>query len=447
MERVFNKSLKIIIAIMLLITVLSITSSSYAKINIKVTKVTLKPTSVTRNIGETIQLTPTVKPSFATNKKIKWSSNNTKVATVDSNGLVTTKAVGKATITAQSESNSKKSATCVVTVEKKTEVTGIGITATASVYEGKTVQLSANVTPSTAKDKRITWSSENKSIATVDSNGLVKGIKPGTAKIRATSVANSSKSVTCTVTVKKVTKATKIKLNTNEVRVEKGKTYKLSATITPSNTTFKEITWSSSNTAVATVDSSGKVTAKGTGTAIITALKDGVKDTCTVVVPRKFYEVAADCHRVVSNRGFTYGGQSFTFKDKTPANTRSLKIDCSGYVSWVLYEYAKDIGNNGLKSKFAKSMNTSGFATALTDTTYFKKIGKMSDHMNDLQRGDILLHPGDHIEIFGYKDGSKIYSYNCGGPDSVSAQTTYQSAINIRGGDPASNYTVYRLKV
>ena len=90
-------------------------------------------------------------------------------------------------------------------------------------------------------------------------------------------------------------------------------------------------------------------------------------------------------------------------------------------------------------------MNTSGFTTALTDTNYFKKIGKMSENMNNLQRGDILLHPGKHIEIFGYKDGSKIYSYNCGGNNSVGAQTTYQSAINIT--DSASNYTVYRLKI
>ena len=84
-----------------------------------VTGITLNQTSATITEGETLQLTATVSPNNASNKTLKWSSNNTGVATVSTNGLVTAKTPGTATITVEAQDGSNKTATCSVTVNKK----------------------------------------------------------------------------------------------------------------------------------------------------------------------------------------------------------------------------------------------------------------------------------------------------------------------------------------
>ena len=84
-----------------------------------VTGITLNQTSATITEGETLQLTATVTPNNASNKTLKWSSNNTGVATVSTNGLVTAKTPGTATITVEAQDGSNKTATCSVTVNKK----------------------------------------------------------------------------------------------------------------------------------------------------------------------------------------------------------------------------------------------------------------------------------------------------------------------------------------
>ena len=158
-----------------------------------------------------------------------------------------------------------------------------------TLTEGESETLTATITPSNATgDKTVKWSSSNEAVATVDSNGKVTAKKAGTAVITATS--SNGKTAGCTVTVKqKEIAITGISLNKSTTSLTEGESETLTATITPSNATGdKTVKWSSSNEAVAAVDSNGKVTAKKAGTAVITATSSNGKTAgCTVTVKQK----------------------------------------------------------------------------------------------------------------------------------------------------------------
>ena len=158
-----------------------------------------------------------------------------------------------------------------------------------TLTEGESETLTATITPSNATgDKTVKWSSSNEAVAAVDSNGKVTAKKAGTAVITATS--SNGKTAGCTVTVKqKEIAITGISLNKSTTSLTEGESETLTATITPSNATGdKTVKWSSSNEAVAAVDSNGKVTAKKAGTAVITATSSNRKTaSCTVTVKQK----------------------------------------------------------------------------------------------------------------------------------------------------------------
>ena len=252
---------------------------------IPVTGVSLNKTSMTLLIGGTEKLTATVSPSNATNKNVTWSSSNTNIATVDSNGNVSAISVGTAIITVKTEDGGKM-ATCSVTVNP-ISVTGVSLDQTSlTLTEGDTKTLTATVSPSNATDKSVTWSSSNTSVATVSSSGLVTAKSAGSATITVTTK-DGSKTATCKVTVKsKSVPVTGITLNKTTMSLAVGDSEYLYATVTPSNATDKTVSWKSSNTSIATVSSSGYVTAKSVGNAIITATtSDGAKTaTCSVTV-------------------------------------------------------------------------------------------------------------------------------------------------------------------
>jgi len=251
---------------------------------VPVTGVSLNHTSLTMNVGATQTLTATVSPSNATNKSVTWSSNNTSVATVSSSGVVTAKAAGSATITVTTNDGAK-AATCNVTVV--VPVSGVSLDYTSlTLTEGQTQTLKATITPSNATNKDVTWSSNNTTVATVSSSGVVTAKKAGTATITVTTV-DGSKKATCSVTVNAASvPVTGVSLNQTSLTLTEGQTQTLTATVSPSNATNKSVTWSSSNTTVATVSSSGVVTAKKAGTATITVTTvDGSKTaTCSVTV-------------------------------------------------------------------------------------------------------------------------------------------------------------------
>jgi uncharacterized protein YjdB len=223
--------------------------------------------------GKTMTLMATVYPEDLEDKSVTWKSSNTKVATVSSEGKVTGVKTGIVTITCTSKATGL-SATCKVTVGKvnldKSE---------AVVLKGTTLKLKPTVYPTTLENKEVTWKSSNTKVATVSSAGEVKGVKTGVVTITCTSKATGL-STTCKVTVGKVN------LDKSEAIILKGTTLTLKPTVYPTTLENKEVTWKSSNTKVATVSSSGKVTGVKTGVVTITCTSKatGLSATCEVTV-------------------------------------------------------------------------------------------------------------------------------------------------------------------
>lgn len=175
-----------------------------------------------------------------------------------------------------------------------------------TLKKGKTVQLKATVNPENTTQKKLQWSSSNNKIAKVSSKGKVTAKKNGTAtitvKVKGTKIKD-----TCKIIVG--TPVTKVKLNKTKLSLKPKKTYQLKATVSPSGATTKGVTWKSSNTKAATVNSKGKITAKKAGTTTITATtKDGTgkKAACKVTVGKPVTKIKLNKTKVTLKVGKTF---------------------------------------------------------------------------------------------------------------------------------------------
>ena len=191
----------------------------------KVKKITLNKSSVTLNRGaknRTFQLKKAIKNKNATYKGVSWYSSNKNVATVNSNGKVTIKHRGKVVITVKAKDGSNKSAKCKVTVRQLvTKLSYNKAIPKAEVYKNKTIKFAVTVVPSNANNKGLTYSSSNKKVATVNSKGVIKGIKAGTVTITAKAKDSSKKIVKIKVKVKKPPITINTKLSNDEFKANK----------------------------------------------------------------------------------------------------------------------------------------------------------------------------------------------------------------------------------
>ena len=270
---------------------------------VPVESVSLDKTEYTFNtIGNTLTLKATVLPADATDKSVKWSSDKEDVATVDADGLVTAKGNGKATITVTTKDQGK-TANCEVTVAQW--VTSISLDKTSiTLNEGQEQTLIPTVNPSNAADKSLNWTSSNTSVATVNAEGKVTAVSKGTATIKAEAKDGSGKNASCSVTVKRPVSS--IQLNKTSIAIYNGKTEALTATVIPSDANNTAVTWTSSNTSVATVSSSGVVTGKSKGTATITVTANdgnGAQATCAVEVKQYVTRITLDKTSITLNEG------------------------------------------------------------------------------------------------------------------------------------------------
>ena len=252
-----------------------------AECKVTVTPAKVIPTNVSLNAGSlqltkgiSKTLTATVSPANATDKSVVWSSSNSSVAKIDSNGKVTAVGNGTATITVKTVDGSK-TASCTVTVSTLPSAVSLSKT-TASLKKGETLTLSATVSPSDASNKSVVWSSSNTSVATVNSNGKVTAVGNGTATITVKTTAGS-KTATCKVTV--TTSPTGVSItNKKQLALDVNGTYQCNVSVTPNDASDKSVVWSSSDSSIAKVSSSGKITALKTGVATITVkTSDGSK--------------------------------------------------------------------------------------------------------------------------------------------------------------------------
>ena len=169
---------------------------------VSVTEVTLDRAELTLTEGETETLTATVKPDNADNRKVTWSSDKTEIATVDGAGKVTAVKAGEAVVTVTTEDGGK-TATCKVTVKAKVvPVTGVDVKPwSVTIGANGTTKLTCTVAPSNATNRNVRWESDNPSVATVDSDGNVRAVSAGVAKVSAVTEDGGFRSG-CTVTVK-----------------------------------------------------------------------------------------------------------------------------------------------------------------------------------------------------------------------------------------------------
>lgn len=237
--------------------------------------VTLDKSALSLKKDETVQLTATVAPEGA-KYELEWSSADPSVATVDKDGKVKGIDFGETVVTVKAGEVSAECRVSVVPVA----VENVELDKNeAELFIGATVQLNATVTPSDATDKTLVWSSSDDKVATV-ADGLVTAVAEGTANITVTC---GDKSDVCVVTVK-IIPVESVTLSATSLTLEEGDSQKLTATVSPSDATYKDVTWSSDNESVATVDAEGNVTAITAGTAVIKAASGDVFAECNVEV-------------------------------------------------------------------------------------------------------------------------------------------------------------------
>ncbi len=294
-----------------------ILEARWTLLDASVTGVTLDVNEMSLVIDQTATLSATVLPENAKNKNITWSSNNKNVVTVDENGHIKALKKGTATITVTTE-DGKFTATCKITVtESVVSVSNVKLSGASSVKVGNTIKLTATITPSNATNKKLTWTSSDPKKANVDENGNVKGISEGSVTITVTTEDNN-KTATHRVTIVKnettpstptnpsnpskpsnpdtptnpstpSTPTVKEIIINGPKTVEAGSTIKLTATIKMSDntTTTKTITWTSSNSDIATVNDDGVVTGKKAGSVEIIAKVDNITASYDITVNAK----------------------------------------------------------------------------------------------------------------------------------------------------------------
>ncbi len=346
-------------------------------VTIDATSITLNMSNITLEEGKSQNITATIKPTNTTDKTITWSSNNTNVATV-SNGKITAIKEGSAIITAKTSNG--KTAKINVTVIKIIPITSVKLNkSTARVFTDGTVVLSSTIAPTnTTIDKTITWSSSNTKIATVDGNGKVEGKKAGIVNI--TAKTSNGKTATCKVTVIDKIPITSIKLNKTSESIFVNNSISLTVTINPTNANIdKTITWSSSNTKIATVDSSGKVKGIKAGTATITAKSsNGKTATCKITVQNEITKPNVLYSTHVENIGWQNyvknGAMSGTSGRSLRLEGIKIKLENNSLSGNIEYRtHVQDIGwqnyvkNNNLSGTTGRSLRLEAISIRLTD--------------------------------------------------------------------------------
>ena len=321
-----------------------------------VKEVSLDKKSIEVTLGDEFTLTATIKPDNATNKNLLWSSSNSQVASVNE-GRVVTHQVGKVTITAKSEDGGKTASCDVVIKEKVYPVTGVTLDSSSiELTEGDEFTLTANISPNNATNKNVTWSSSNSSVASV-SNGIVTALKAGKATITV-KTDDGGKTATCKVKVnEKIYPVIGVTLNKTSATLTEGEELTLAATISPDNATNKNLTWSSSNSSVASVVN-GKVKALKAGyTTVSVKTEDGNKTAncdITVVEPPKatslslsesfingyIYRDHSKLYRVSVS---AYPSNAVTDYEWSSSNTRVAKVEGSGNSAEI---YTEDYGES-----------------------------------------------------------------------------------------------------
>ena len=248
------------------------------KMEVDVELISLNRVSLDLIPGTSVQLEAIITPEAAKVDDVTWASEDVSIATVSVNGLVRGIKIGETKVSVTSKNG--KSAVCYVAVNPiKAESVELDLTE-LEVPLTSSVQLTASVLPANTTDPTVTWKSSDERVAKVAEDGTVSAVSLGTATITATC---GNAYATCQVTIVPVP-AENVTLNQTELTMLVGGIEQLRATVTPTNTTVKTVTWESSDASIVKVAYDGKITALKYGTAVITATCGSVSASCTVEV-------------------------------------------------------------------------------------------------------------------------------------------------------------------
>lgn len=377
------------------------------------TGVSLDITSLTLTTADNpVDLEATVLPADAENTNVKWTSTNPLVAHVDQTGKVTPVAKGTTTIRAATEAGNLV-AECAVSISA---VVPQGVSLDRDSLKlflgGTPVTLTPTILPSAAENKAVQWSSSKPSVATVDSTGKVTAVAEGTATITARTIAGDA-STDCDVTVVKLVlvpiapivigpvKVTGLSIDRTRLDlVTGGNPSNILAKIEPGHATNKKVIWTSSNTSVATVDSSGKVTPVAKGNAVVTGTTEdgGFKATCPVEVgtPNTVGSTVGNyaaggtmtfqgnwIYFTVSSGGSSTSKGLYKIRTDGSAHTQ-LTSDVSGSIGvigdWVYYASERAlyrVRTDGTQRTLLNNVDAVGGAQVIGSTIYYLSGGSL----------------------------------------------------------------------
>ena len=233
------------------------------------------------HVGDEIKLSAQIIPEDATDQTVRWESSNPEVATISENVFLRALTFGTTMIIVTTKDGNYK-ANCQVNVYEHT--TGVEMVDKITLPIDKTFTLNANTLPLLKSDGKVTYDSDNSTIASVNDKGIVIANKRGTCTITATSV-DGGYTATCEVTVTQPVEA--LALEKHSLSIKAGETESLYAQIAPATADDKTISWSSSDEQIATVDAKGNVTGQKAGEVWVKAVSQDnkeAKDSCKVTV-------------------------------------------------------------------------------------------------------------------------------------------------------------------
>lgn len=341
--------------------------------------------SITINGDETLSkneektLTVTYNPTNTTdNKTVDWESSNPEIVSIDSTGKITGKKGGTAKITATvGNVKAEKEVKVVVPIES------VSLSGDDSILKGETKRLTATINPEdTTDDKTITWSSDNENVLFVDQNGQIRGIKEGTANVKAVV---AGKETTKQITVNEI--------HINSIAIDGDQEFEmiknLSVTINPENTTDdKGVVWKTNNEKVARVDNDGKVTALKEGEATITATV-GTNETSVKINVKEIH-----INSVVINElddEFTRGDEFKFSATYTPENT----TDENKTVEWSSSN--TDVGTIDQEGNFvALKEGTTKITAKIGNIKAEREVTVIENHVGDFK---LLQEEGEVLNI------------------------------------------------
>lgn len=346
--------------------------------------------SITINGDETLSkneektLTVTYNPTNTTdNKTVDWESSNPEIVSIDSTGKITGKKGGTAKITATvGNVKAEKEVKVVVPIES------VSLSGDDSILKGESKRLTATINPEdTTDDKTITWSSDNEDVLFVDQNGQMRGIKEGTANVKAVV---AGKETTKQITVNEIHIDSITIDGDQEFEMVKNQTKNLSAKINPDNTTDddKNITWTSNKEDVAKVDNNGKVTALKEGEATITA-KVGTHETSVKVNVKEIHIDSVVINELDDE--FTRGDEFKFSASYTPENT----TDENKTVEWSSSN--TDVGTIDQEGNFvALKEGTTTITAKIGNIKAEREVTVIENHVDDFK---LLQEEGEVLNI------------------------------------------------